>query len=134
MFGNAMGDEMFKSELKGFVPIKGAPRSSLLAHQLCAFPNAAFSFSVEFHRLVSIDRLQHADPGELHWAVVLRGLGDAARGSLNFFHCMFGLRNLFREPRDRVLQREQLPAAGQFDRFVEASLPAVISHRRGRPV
>jgi hypothetical protein len=42
-----------------------------------------FALRIELDRLMSVDRLHHADPGELHRAAILRGLGDAMRGALN---------------------------------------------------
>jgi hypothetical protein len=44
---------------------------------------------------------------------------DAMRGGLNFFHPMPGFWDLFCQPRDSILERDELSAAGQFDRFVE---------------
>ncbi len=83
----------------------------------------AFSFRVEFLRLMPVDRLHHAHPGEHHRAAILRGLGDAMRGGLNLFHPVFGFRNLFGQPRDGILERDQLTAAGQRDRVIEFARP-----------
>jgi hypothetical protein len=72
----------------------------------------AFAFRIEFLGLVPVDRLHHAHPGELHWTAILCRFSDAMRGGLNLFHLVFCLRHLFREPRNRLLQREQPPAPG----------------------
>jgi hypothetical protein len=37
----------------------------------------AFLFRVEFHKLVPIDRLHHAHPGECHRTVIFRSRGHA---------------------------------------------------------
>jgi hypothetical protein len=71
-----------------------------------------------------VDRLHHADPGELHRAVVLRGLGDAIRGGSYLFHAVLGLGDFLGQPCDGVFERDQLAATGQLDRFVEAPFPA----------
>jgi hypothetical protein len=76
----------------------------------------AFLFQTEFYQLVPIDRLHHAHPGEHDRTIILRGLGDGMRGGLHLFHSMFGFRNLFCQPRDRILERDELPAIGWRDR------------------
>ena len=42
--------------------------------------------------------------------------------ALNLFHSAFGLRDLFRKPRNHS-RRDQLPAVRQPDRFVKAEVP-----------
>jgi hypothetical protein len=56
----------------------------------------AFLFRVEFHKLVPIDRLHHAHPGELQRTTIFGGLGNAMRGRLDLFHVVLGFRNLLR--------------------------------------
>jgi hypothetical protein len=41
----------------------------------------AFAFRVEFHRLMPIDRLQHADPSKPQRPAIFCSLGDATRGA-----------------------------------------------------
>jgi hypothetical protein len=76
-----------------------------------------------------VDRLHHAHAGEHHRAVILGSVGNAMRGGLNLLHSVFGFRDLFRQPGDRILERDELAAVGQPDRFVEAVRPGHCSAR-----
>jgi hypothetical protein len=77
---------------------------------------------------MTIDRLQHAHAREDHRAVVLRSLGHHAGGGLNLWHRVFGLRDVLRQPGDRLLERPQFTTIGQFNRLAELALPALIRH------
>jgi len=80
----------------------------------------SFARGAELLRPVSVDRLHHADPCEDHWAIVLRGLGDATCGRLHLFHLVLGRRDFLGQPGDGPLERPQFAAIRQFDRFIEA--------------
>jgi hypothetical protein len=97
---------------------RSVPRQFALA------PMRALAFRVELLGPMPVDRLHHADADELHRAAVFRCLGDAMRGGLNLLHPVFWLRNLFPQPRDRILECDKLATVRQLDRFVKAPLLA----------
>ena len=52
---------------------------------------------IEFHKLMPIDRLHHANLGEQQRAAIFCGLSDAMRGGLNLFHpCVLTAESLSR--------------------------------------
>src|SRR5882757_2728334 len=87
---------------------------------------------VELFHPMPIDRLHHSYPRKDHRAVVLRGLRHHASGGLDFWHCVFGLRNILSQPGDGLFERAQLPAVRQFDWFVELAMPVHPSSARHR--
>jgi hypothetical protein len=92
-----------------------------------------FVVRVEFLWLVPIDRLHHADPREHRRLVRFRDHDQCLHRRLPLLGRMLSLRKL-RDVIAGILERDEQAAAGQLDRFIELSFPALCRRQVGLPI
>jgi hypothetical protein len=87
----------------------------------------AFAFRIELDRLTGIQRPFHADIGMHQRPSIFRSHDYGLCRRLPVWLALFGLGQL-QDVIGDILERDELPAAGQRDRIFEGTFPAAISH------